>query len=98
MAQFENNPIETQKFLRGFNTILLSIITLSLGWFAKSIIETKENVSIIYNDIQYLKKDVQHLQAKIDASYTRDQIDTKLDFINDKITEIQNDIKEIKRK
>lgn len=89
---------ETQKFLRGFNTILLSIITLSLGWFAKSIIETKESVSVIYNDIQYLKKDVQHLQEKIDASYTRDQIDTKLDFINDKISEIQTDIKEIKRK
>jgi peptidoglycan hydrolase CwlO-like protein len=89
---------ETQKFLRGFNTILLSIITLSMAWFAKSIVETKENVSVIYNDIQYLKKDVQHLQEKIDASYTRDQIDTKLNYINDKITEIQTDIKELKRK
>ena len=94
----ETQQTETQKFLRGFNTILLSIITLSMAWFAKSIVETKENVSVIYNDIQYLKKDVQHLQEKIDASYTRDQIDTKLDFINDKITEIQTDIKEIKRK
>jgi peptidoglycan hydrolase CwlO-like protein len=94
----EAQQTEAQRFLRGFNTILLSIITLSLAWFAKSLIETKESVSVIYNDIQYLKKDVGHLQDKIDASYTRDQIDSKLDVLNSKIEEMRADIKEIKRK
>jgi peptidoglycan hydrolase CwlO-like protein len=94
----EAQQTETQRFLRGFNTILLSIITLSLAWFAKSLIETKESVSVIYNDIQYLKKDVSHLQDKIDASYTRDQIDSKLDVLNGKIEEMRADIKELKRK
>lgn len=87
---------ETQRFLRGFNTVLLSVITLSMAWFAKSIVETKESVSIIYNDIQYLKKDVQHLQNKIDGSYTRDQIDTKIEFLNTRIIELQKDIKELR--
>lgn len=92
-----NEQTETQRFLRGFNTIMLSIITASLIWFAKSSVETRENVNIIYNDIQYLKKDIQILQNKMDANYSKEQIDLKLYYIQEDINYIKKEIKEIKR-
>ncbi len=92
------NSTEMQQFLRGFNSIMLTLICASLIWFAKTMLETKENVSLIKQDLGYIKRDVQNLQDNLKVQYSREQIDLKLAHINEQISLVQAEVLKIKNR
>jgi hypothetical protein len=87
---------EMQQYLRGFNTIMLTVITASLIWFGKTMLETKENVSLIKQELGYIKRDVQMLQGRLEVQYTRDEIDVQISYLNERIKAFEFELTKLK--